>query len=179
MALRPDIAEAFGRVPFKMGLKRAVRNLEGRLHEGEVVRRLAMGGYAGGTGLVALTSHRVLFVRDDMSKQKVADFRLSPSLLVAYSSSMLGGLSVTQAGNTVTARSMDNREGEVMAEAIRGAIAEAAVGESVAETEQPASDVEPTGDPLALLGMLRTLHGAGVLTEEEYAAKKALLTARL
>lgn len=174
--LRPDIAEAFDRLPFKWGLKRAVKNLEPKLQDGERVERLAMGGFSGGTGLVVLTDRRVLFVRDDISKQKVADFRLSPALQVAYSSAALGGLSVAEAGNTIKARSMDDKEGEAMAEAIRRATVEVASPASDGATEVPGA---ADGDPLNLLSMLRTLHGEGVLTDEEYAAKKELVANRL
>lgn len=75
--LRPDIAAAKkGMGFFAWKSNREVHKLVEYLRNGEQVKALAAGVYGGGGGLVALTTHRVLFVKDGWLSKTSQDFRI-------------------------------------------------------------------------------------------------------
>lgn len=76
MELRSDIATAASRMTSEYDVNREVRQLGAYLREGESVQRLATGIYGAGAGLLAVTDHRVLLLRDGRSGQASEGFPL-------------------------------------------------------------------------------------------------------
>ncbi|MGQ0483493.1 MAG: hypothetical protein ACT4O0_21015 [Pseudonocardia sp.] len=76
MDIRPDIAAAAARLAGGYDVERELRQLAAHLREGERVRRLAAGVYGSGDGLLAVTDHRVLLLRDGRSGQASEGFPL-------------------------------------------------------------------------------------------------------
>ena len=66
------------------GTRSAMRELADELEEGEAVLELAACAYAGAAGLVALTSERVLAIRDDYSKHQVQFARIPEVVWIDY-----------------------------------------------------------------------------------------------
>lgn len=165
------IAEAAERMSLQIGVKRAIKNLSKRLLPGEVVEHMTSGSYARGTGLVVLTNQRFLVIRDDFAKEKVEDARRADVVGVELSSGTLGGLTVSTAADKITVRALQEF-GEEIATALRQ-------GRAPADAAPPPAPGVPGADVPPLLQKLAALRDAGVLTEEEFAAKKEELLRRL
>ncbi|WP_051342239.1 thermonuclease family protein [Pseudonocardia spinosispora] len=76
MDLRSDIVAAAARMNTDHDVHREVRQLGAYLHDGETVQRLAAGIYGAGAGLMAVTDHRVLLLRDGRSGHASEGFPL-------------------------------------------------------------------------------------------------------
>jgi endonuclease YncB( thermonuclease family) len=76
MELRSDIATAASRTTSEYDVDREIRQLGAYLREGETVQRLATGIYGAGAGLLAVTNHRVLLLRDGRDGQVSEGFPL-------------------------------------------------------------------------------------------------------
>jgi hypothetical protein len=168
---RNGIAAASARMTLHIGVKRAIKNLPGRLLPVEVVEHMTSCSYARGTGLVVLTNQRFLAIRDDFAKEKVEDARRADIVGVELSSGTLGGLTVSTPAQKITVRALQEF-GDEIARALRSGRADATVPANAAPPA-PGADV-----PL-LLQKLADLRDAGVLTEDEFTAKKAELLGRL
>lgn len=176
--LRPDIAAAMARMQTKLGAKREIRRLIEYLWEGERVDFLASGQYGPGTGLVALTDRRMLFVKDGVMSKSTEDFPLEKISSVQWSSGMLlGTMIVFASGNKAEIKSMDKKDGKQLADALRDRISP---GHAPA---QPAAAPAPApaggGDVYAQLAKLGELRDAGILTPQEFDAKKGELLGRI
>lgn len=170
---RADIAEAFGRVKNSFGMRREIKNLPEHLEPGEQVLEVAGGRFARGSGLLALTNRRVVFLFHGLVHTDLEEFRLARIDSVAVSSGVLWStITLTVAGNRAVIEQLDKTDGKRVVDAIRLAVAD--VHDRAARSgPRPASDVV---SQLERLGRLREL---GVLTDEELAAAKAELLPRL
>jgi hypothetical protein len=74
--LRSDIAAAAARMTSRYEVQQEIRQLPAYLREGETVHRPASGIYGPGPGLLALTNHRILLLRDGHSGQASEGFPL-------------------------------------------------------------------------------------------------------
>ena len=186
--LRPDIAEAAGRMDTQMGAKREIRSLETQLWEGEQVQHLASGLYAGGTGLVALTDRRLLFYMDGRMKKASEDFPLEKISSVQWTSGMmLGSLTIFASGNKAEITNMSKVGGKLIADIIRNRLtlhppAPAAQPPAAPPVPAPVQTLAPAsgeGDVFEALEKLGKLRDAGIVTAAEFEAKKAELLARI
>ncbi|MFC4912601.1 PH domain-containing protein [Actinomadura gamaensis] len=183
-----------------LGAKREIRRLAEYLWEGEVVRHMVSGTYAAGTGLVVLTDRRLLFVRDGWTSKTTEDFPLDKISSVQWHSGMLmGKLTVFASGNKADITNVGKQGGKIIADTIRERLASgpsyppqpptppapAAMAQQPAPLAPPAAP-EPapapavTGDAIFdALERLGKLRDAGVLTVDEFEAKKKDLLDRL
>ncbi|HEU4676098.1 MAG TPA: SHOCT domain-containing protein [Motilibacteraceae bacterium] len=170
---RADIAEAFGRVKNSFGMRREIKNLPEHLEPGERVLEVAGGRFARGSGLLALTDRRVVFLFHGLVHTNLEEFRLARIDSVAVSSGVLwSSVTLTVAGNRAVIEQLDKTDGKRMVDAIRLAVAAAH-----ARTATGGAPAEP--DVVSQLERLGELRDRGVLTDAEFAAKKAELLARL
>jgi hypothetical protein len=101
------------------------------------------------------------------------EFRLARIDSVAVSSGVLwSSVTLTVAGNRAVIEQLDKTDGKRMVDAIRLAVAGA-------HARPAASGGAPEADVVARLERLGRLRDSGVLTDEEFAAAKAELLARL
>jgi hypothetical protein len=84
MELRSDIAAAATHMTSGYEVHREIRQLGAYLREGESVQRLASGIYGAGAGLLAVTDHRVLLLRDGRSGQASEGFPLGRRSVVDW-----------------------------------------------------------------------------------------------
>lgn len=173
---RTDIQAAKQKMRHKYGSRRELKKLVEYLWEGERVDLMAGGTYAKGQGLVVLTDRRLLFLKDSVFSKSTEDFPIEKISSVQWSSAFLNGtLMVFASGNKAEIKNMYKDDWKQIADAIRdrisGKTAHHPTPEAAATPHQP--------DPYEQLAKLGQLRAAGVLTPEEFEAKKAELLSRL
>lgn len=160
--------EKIGRM---VGVKKEIRTLPDLLRETETAVNLAVGNYGGKTGLVAVTDQRVLFLQASMVGSQQEDFEFDRITSVESSKGMTSGnLKIHSAGNVAELKAIQPRErAQEIGEYVRSHLG------------RPAQQAAPTAapDPADQLRKLGELRDAGVLTADEFEAKKAELLARL
>ncbi|MGW5052556.1 PH domain-containing protein [Actinokineospora sp. NPDC004072] len=178
-SLRPDIQAAKDRMQTRVGAGREIKRLTNHLWEGESVRLMAAGRYGGGTGLVALTDRRLLFIMDGFTRQTIEDFPLDKISSVQWASGMVfGTLTVFASGNKAEIDQMDKKDGKQISDTVRADLAGAAAPPPppTSPSPSPTADTPDVYEQLRKLGELRDL---GVLTPDEFNQKKQELLARL
>jgi hypothetical protein len=173
---RADIEAAKQKMHRRFGTGRELRKLIGYLWEGETVDLMAGGTYAKGQGLVVLTDRRLLFLKEGVVSRTTEDFPIEKISSVQWSSGIIyGTLTVFASGNKAEIKDINKDDGKQIADTIRdrlsGKTAQRPAAEETATPPQP-----DLYEQLAKLGQLRD---GGVLTPEEFEAKKAELLSRL
>ena len=165
----------------KLGVRKELRKLTDLLGENEDVLNLARGQYDGKTGLVVVTDRRVLFTEQGLMRARLEDFPYDKISSVQTSSGMVGGsITIYASGNKAEIKDIypKQRSGEI-GDYIRQRIGG---GGHAAPAAAPtaASAAPPTPDtPVEQLKKLGELRDAGILTPEEFDAKKAEILARM
>jgi len=161
-------------------VKKELLKLPSLLHEGERVVNLAQGMYADKNGLIAVTDRRVMFVEEGVMRSRLEDFPYGRISSVRTSTGWTAGdLTIFASGNktvikTVMPKDRVNEVGDYLRSRISVAESPAAAAAPVPAPPPPsAPDVY---DHLRKLGELRD---AGVLSQEEFDAKKAELLGRV
>jgi Bacterial PH domain/Short C-terminal domain len=175
--LRPDIEAARNKMRTKLGSGREIKRLPDYLWEGEQVREMTSGTYGPGTGLIVLTDRRLLFLKDGVMAKTTEDFPLEKISSVQWSSGVaLGKITIFASGNKAEISNVNKVNGKSIVDTVRAVIS-GATPPKVAPEVRPSGDGRPdVFDQLRKLGELRD---AGVLTPEEFEAKKIELLGRL
>lgn len=159
--IRTDIAEAKSRMHVRMKGGREIKRLVEHLWQGETVDRMTVAKHGLGKGVIVLTNRRVFFIQQGMLAHKIEDFPIDRVTSVELSSGWAtGSLSVSVPGNKAVFVNVNKHDGKDMADLIRSRIGSAP-------------------DVMAQLRELGELRDAGVVTPEEFEAKKAELLKRL
>jgi hypothetical protein len=170
---RPDIDSAVSKMTTKLGSGREIKKLPEHLWEGEKVEWLAGGTYGGGQGLLALTDRRLFFLKDGVMKQVSEDFPLEKISSIQWSSGMLTGkVLVFVSGNKSEIINVSKAEGKAIVDSVRGYISGGGV-QPEQSREIAAAAAAPRDEMIEQLKQLAGLRDAGILTEEEFTAKKA------
>ncbi|MGI5486040.1 SHOCT domain-containing protein [Microtetraspora malaysiensis] len=176
-AHRPDIQAAADRMATKFGSRREIRHLVDYLVEGEAVEQMAGGTFGPGIGLVVLTDRRLLFVKDGLVAKVAEDFMVGKISSVQWDpGSSHGTLTVTSSGDKAEIENIHNNDGARIADAIQHRLSSARSAASPAPAPTPVSGEDDVFEALRKLGELRD---KGVITDAEFAAKKAELLARI
>jgi Bacterial PH domain/Short C-terminal domain/Domain of unknown function (DUF4429) len=172
---RPDIVAAAARMGRRMGGKRELKNLASHLLEGETVRFIAQGTYDHHQGILVLTDVRLLFLFHGIVGQSKEDFPLRLISSVQTKSGLgTGELKVFVSGNHSIISGILKSDLEPLANAVRQGMA-AQHGAAA----QPQAATPPATDPYEALQKLASLRDAGILSSEEFEAKKQELLKRL
>lgn len=174
--LRADIVAAKQKMRTKLGSGREIKKLNEHLWEDERVDLMAGGTYGAGTGLLVLTDRRLLFLKDGVFSKTTEDFPMEKISSVQWSSGIVQGkLTVFASGNKAEIKNVNKDDGKQIADTIRDRLSGKTAHRPA--TEETATPHQPDlYEQLAKLGQLRD---AGVLTPEEFEAKKAELLSRL
>lgn len=159
---------------WKMTVRREVKKLPGLLHDGETVLNMAQGKYDDRQGLVAVTDRRIVFLEEGMTRSRVEDFTYEKISSVQTGKSMMyGTLTIYASGNTAEVKDVMPKE--------RAAEIGDYVRTRLSASPAPAVAAPPTDadTPMSQIAKLGELRDAGVLTDDEFNAKKAELLARL
>jgi endonuclease YncB( thermonuclease family) len=120
MELRSDIAAAAARMASGYEVQREIRRLAAYLRQGETVHRLASGVYGAGPGLLAVTSHRVLLLRDGRSGQASEGFPLERLSVAEWArDGVVGTITVSDSHSTAVLRDVPAVEGAEAVSTIR------------------------------------------------------------
>ncbi|MFF0598073.1 PH domain-containing protein [Streptomyces antibioticus] len=164
--VRPDIDAAAERLQSTLGSKREIQRLPEVLWDGETVEMLATGLYGKGNGLVAMTSHRLIFLKHGVMSQQIEDFPYGRISSVQWAGGMITGtLIVFASGNKAEIKQMPKDSGKALADALRARLAAPQPSVGPAGASAPAAG---TPDVAARLQTLDQLRAAGAITDEEY-----------
>lgn len=159
----------------RVAVRGALKKLPSLLGEGEEALTLAQGQFEGSLALIAVTDRRVIFVRQSLGSSRVEDFPYRSISSVETSASwMSGALTVFASGNKALIKEIFPKErADEIADQVRRRLSSIEHGSSAAAPS-------PAGaDPYEQLRKLGELRHAGVLSPQEFDAKKAQLLARL
>jgi hypothetical protein len=174
--LRADIEAAKQKMRTKIGSGREIKKLNSYLWDDETVDLMAGGTYGAGTGLLVLTDRRLLFLKDGIISKTTEDFPMEKISSVQWSSGIVyGTLTVFASGNKAEIKNMHKDNGKQIADTIRERLTSTTAHSPVREVTGAAHQPD-TYEQLAKLGQLRD---AGVLTTEEFDAKKGELLSRM
>ncbi len=175
--LRPDIAEAAARMGWRLGGGREIKKLQTQLNDGESVRFIAQGTYGNDQGIVVLTDSRLLFYFHGLTRQALEDYPLrSISSVQSKAGMATGELTVHASGNNATITHIVKPDLKFLADALRQHLAAPAASSPGAASPAPAAAKDDVMDQLRKLAELRD---AGIVTPEEFDAKKKDLLARM
>jgi len=162
--IREDLIEAADRTAFGRQCEDEVFALPGLLNDDEVVQQLLEGRYRKATGLLVLTTQRIVFAAkaSGPSATLVVD-RAEVLSAAGRIHRMLGALTLTTA------------TGDHVIDQILGTQAET----FAANTLRPRAPDAPATDPLVELAELRALHQAGAIGDAEYEIRKRRLVDRI
>jgi len=168
-------ALASQQIPNRMGIGREIRELANVLHTGESIVRMARASREGKNGLLVLTDSRVVWFHASIGRRDVIDQAYERISSVEASQKMLSSTLAINAGGDVWAMKdiMPKQAVNEIAGLIRQRMDGARTAPAAAATGPAADDV------IAQIKRLGELRDAGVVTSEEFEAKKAELLARL
>lgn len=165
---RPDVEQAKAKMRIRLGAGRELKKLPEHLWQEETVELLSSGTIATRNGLLALTSHRLIFLFAGLVNSAFEDFPISKISSVSYKSGMLlASVEVHASGNKAVITNVNKLDAKDIADAIR-----ARLGRPAAVTAQAAGS---DADELAKWTALRD---SGVITAEDFVAKKRQLLGR-
>lgn len=145
--------------------RREIKELPAILWQDEVVERIVQGLYNNGNGLLVGTNKRLIFVDKGVFKLRVEDFPYDKLTSIQYETGlMFGEITIFASGNKAVIKNIEKKQVRNFAEGVRARISSGGNDKSEAA---PASD-----DSIVQLERLAQLKAAGILTEEEFAAKK-------
>jgi hypothetical protein len=155
----------------RLGLKKELKTLPSYLAEGEQVLNLSSGLYDGANGLVVLTDRRVFFLSAGISNSRFEDFGYDKITSVQTSSSMMfGEITIHASGNKAEMKNMMKDRVKEIGEYVRNQINAPKPPPETPATAPVAAP--PSDDPADQIRKLAALRDEGILTEEEFAAKK-------
>ncbi|MFJ6542483.1 PH domain-containing protein [Streptomyces sp. NPDC091385] len=168
--VRPDIDAAAAKLSNTFGAKREIKRLPEVLWEGELVDMLATGTYANGTGIVAMTNMRLLFLKHGVMSQTVEDFPYGKISSVQWQAGiMMGTLTVYTSGNRADIKNMPKDQGKAMSDKLRMHIAQ---GTQPGAAPAAASAPAHAQDVASRLATLDQLRAAGAITDTEYQERR-------
>ncbi|MBT2383313.1 PH domain-containing protein [Streptomyces sp. ISL-11] len=173
--VRPDIDAAAAKLNNTFGAKREIKRLPEVLWEGELIDMLATGTYANGTGIVAMTNMRLLFLKHGVMSQTVEDFPYGKvSSAQWHGGIVMGTLTVYTSGNRADIKNMPKDQGKAIADKLRMRIAQ---GTQPGAAPVPASPAPGQGqDAASRLATLDQLRAAGAITDAEYRDRRKAIT---
>lgn len=151
--------------------RKEVRHLRNILRASETVLELGQGQYENKQGLVVLTNERLFFFEKSLGSETVEEFPLMVINSLSINKKMTGEtLKIFSSGNQSEIKSMMHGQGGALLRAYNAA-KQAAPGLPTTSAE---SSSAPAGDdPFAQIERLGELRNYGLLSEEEFQAKKA------
>jgi hypothetical protein len=163
-------------------LRKELRKLPELLIGEEEVLNLAGGEHAGKRGLLAVTNRRVIFLDEGLSRHSLDDYPYTQITSVESGTRRVRGhVVIYTAGKKASIKDVYPKERAVeIGDYIRPQIGR--VTAAATQAPMPAARVasaSPSADVYEQLEKLGQLRDGGVLTPEEFAAKKADLLTRL
>lgn len=154
--------------------RKEVRHLHNILRASETVLELGQGLYENKQGLVVLTNARLFFFEKSLGNETIEEFPLSVINSLSINKKMTGEtLKIFSSGNQSEIKSMMHGQGDSLVRAFNMAKQSHATTPA-ATSPSPASD-----DPYTQIERLGELKAKGLLSDEEFDAKKAEILGRM
>jgi hypothetical protein len=169
------IANLAQKLNLKFMVRKELKKLPAMLHEHERVANLAQGRYEGNEGLIVATDRRVMFIDEGLVRSHREDFPYERVSSVQTSTSMMSGkLVIFASGNKAQLENiMPKQQATALADHIRHQIAGGPAAPATAAAAASEPRPAPTDDPFEKLRKLGELRDAGIISPEEFEAKKA------
>jgi hypothetical protein len=160
------IEAAKAKMRIRFGAGREIKKLPEHLWDDETVELLSSGNVSDRNGLLALTSHRLIFLFAGLVNSAFEDFPISNISSISYKSGMaLASIEVYASGNKATIKNVNKADAKEIADAIRARLGRPATATTV-------QGVSSDADELAKWAKLRD---SGVISAEDFEAKKRQL----
>ena len=171
------IDELAKKLPNKLGVRKELKELPAMLGEGEIVESLAKGAYEGRQGLVVATDRRVIFFHKGRFSSEQEDLAYSKISSAKDESGMMSGTVKLHASGTEVKidQVYPKQAAREIAELVRSKITEGAS----AHANTPVSPAAQASSPEERLTRLKSLLDSGVITPEEYDARRQAIIAEL
>lgn len=163
------IAAAASKVAGKVFGRKEIRHLANILDPAEQVHAIGVGSLDNKMGIAALTDQRLLFLEKSLfGSESLREFALDAIGALSLSKKMTGEtLMITHSGTSAQISSMGHGQGDAIVQQFRRLKSHAA--------QQAAAPAQPVSDPIEQLERLAALRDQGILTDEEFQAKKTKL----
>lgn len=147
----------------------AVKELPGILGDDETIEQITAGSAAGRNGVLVVTNRRAVFVgKGAFGSRYAEDFPLEKITSIQYATGALAGaITIHASGNRIDIVGVPKALTQPIGEGLRMRVAARGADKAVGAA---AGD-----DPLDQLRKLSGLHADGIISDEEYAAKKKQL----
>jgi Bacterial PH domain/Short C-terminal domain len=162
--------------------RKEIKELPNILWEDEKLEKIVQGFYAKGNGVLVATNKRLVFIDKGLIYGlRVEDFPYDKISSIQYSTGMLlGKITIFTSGNKALIEQIDKAQVKLFAEYVRARISgsqdHASYFESEEETKLESSSFPQSNDEtIEFLERLGKLKEQGILTEEEFTAKKKQL----
>lgn len=155
--------------------RREIKELPSILWEDELPEKIVQGTYNNGNGLLVATNKRLIFIDKGIFSLKVEDFPYDKITSIQYTTGLLmGGIEIYASGNKAEIKNVPKDQVRTFAEYVRARITapKPPATQSAAQTKQQ-------DDILAQIEKLGKLKEQGIITEEEFVAKKKEILAKL
>lgn len=155
--------------------RKEVRHLRNILRASETVLELGQGQYEAKQGLVVLTNERLFFFEKSLGSETIEEFPLAVISSLSINKKMTGEtLKIFSSGNQSEIKSMMHGQGDALIRAFNLA--------KTADAAPAALDTAPSvhgDDPYTQIERLGDLRDKGLLSVEEFEAKKAEILGRM
>lgn len=150
--------------------KREIRELPSILWENETLKQIVVGWYKSGYGILVATDRRLIFIDKGMlGGLRVEDFAYDKISSIEYNTSWVSGQIIIYAsGNKAVIEQVAKDQCRSFCDNVR-ALIDAVSSHSRVTPEQPSQDY------VAELERLAELKNRGIITEEDFLAKKKQL----
>lgn len=171
--MREDVERAKTKMEITLGSNREIRKLTEHLSDEETVELLCSGTYGPGVGILALTTERLIFLKDGWTKKILEDFSLSKITSVQWVSGLaFGQIVIYSAGTKSLFANVSKNDGKAITSRLRELIGSSGKIEPSQKTKIDSNPGNGVADELKKLAELRD---SGILTDDEFAAEKARL----
>lgn len=169
------IKELADALPTKLGLRKELQTLPSYLNKGETVEHLASGTYNGKSGLLVATDKRVLFLTAGITGSQFEDIPFSKISSVQQSSGLvLASITVHASGTKAEVSHLNKAQAKALAEFVRSRTGAQVQSQTTKQPQDKEGRAErpPERDLAQQIRDLGALRDEGLLTEEEFEAKK-------
>jgi hypothetical protein len=163
------IADAVGKIAFKIFGRKEIGHLANVLDETELVLAIGIGNLVGKMGIVAITDRRLIFFEKSIGSESLVDFAIS-SIGALSLGKKLGGetLTIAHSGTTATITTLQPGQGDAIVREFRA-------------LKEPGSSMPVTDatDPIERIERLAALRDRGILSEDEFVTQKTQILAAM
>jgi len=152
---------------------RSIDELPKVLWEDEIIEDAVSGSMSKKNGLALSTNKRLIFIRKGLIGGSVEDIPYDKMSSIQYDTGLImGSIAVFTSGNKIEIENIPKPFVRPFAERLRARVTAAKEG---AQITPAAATQTPSADPVEQIQRLAALRDQGILSEEEFAAKKRQL----